>query len=339
MAATLTYSTSASAAAHPRWVLKLAVKYLPPASNHSQYTTVLVSGRTTWFFGGSNFRGRGVPEIERRMNGRWHAMTLPPGLRSWIAGASAVTPDDIWAVTYLGGKVLHWDGAHWRVEPKGRWNPRARFTGIVAFGPHNVWLFGTRGGNHPGAGTWHLSGTTWTESRGLTAHVTRATGTSQRDIWGYGNIGGRNNALLRFKHNKWIHEEPSSLAGFNYSFVLVLGPFNIWVAGTAAGTPELAHYDGASWTPVSMPGFVPATGMCRDGRAGLWVIANPGFGPSTVLERSARGVWTSAPVSSTSADEVLACALVPGRVAAWGAGKAAAPDGTAAAAYGFGKVR
>jgi len=166
-----------------------------------------------------------------------------------------------------------------------------------------------------------------------------ASATSQRDMWAIGNLRGTNNALLRFQGNRWRHERPSSLVGFSYSFVLVLGPRNIWVAGTAGGTPELAHYDGRSWTPISMPGFVPATGMCRDGRGGLWVIANPGFGASAVMHRSAGGVWTSAPVSKTSADEVLACAVLPGRTATWGAGKASAPAGTAAAAYGYGRVR
>jgi hypothetical protein len=331
-------------AAAPRqgWTLKLAVQYLPPSSNHSQYTTVLVAGRTVWFFGGSTFAGRavrGVPEVEQRTNGKWHSSTLPTGLHSWITGASAVAPGNIWALTYLGGKVLHWNGVTWSVKPKGRWDTRARFTGIVALGRDNVWLFGTSGGHHAGAGTWHLSGTKWTETRGATSHITRASATSPHDMWGIGDIGGTNNALLRFTGNSWVHKTPSSLAGFTYSSVLVLGPSDVWVSGTVDGTPELAHYNGHGWTPIVMPSLVPAMGMCRDGRGGLWVIANPGFGSSFVLDLSAEGAWTSVPVSSTSADEVLACARLPGRTATWGAGKASAPTGTAAAAYGFGKVR
>jgi hypothetical protein len=336
----LTSGTVANAAApHQGWVLKLAVHYLPPSSNRSQYTTVLVAGRAVWFFGGSNFGKRGVPEVERRTNGMWQSSTLPSRLQSWITGASAVAPDDIWAATYLGGKVLHWNGSTWRVVPKGRWNPRARFTGIVALGPRNVWLFGSKGGHHAGAGTWHLTGTRWTQARGVTARITRASATSSRDIWGIGNIGGTNNALVHFKNNKWLHEQPSALAGFIYSSVLVLGPSNVWVSGTVTGSPEIAHFDGHVWTSIIMPSLVPATAMCRDGRRGLWVIANSNVGPSFVLDLSAKGTWTSAPVSSTSADEVLACALLPGRTATWGAGKASAPQGTAAAAYGFGKVR
>jgi hypothetical protein len=335
----LTCGTTASAAPAKRWVLKLAVQYLPPSSNHSKYTSVLVAGRTVWFFGGSNFTGRGVPEAEQRTNRRWHSSMLPSGLHSWITGASAVAPGDVWAATYLGGKVLHWNGVAWSVVPKGGWDPRARFTSIIAFGPHNVWLFGSRGGDHRGAGTWHLSGTRWTESRGVVARISRVSATSPRDMWGIGNIGGTNNALVRLVGSRWVHERPSALDGFSYSYVFVVGPRNVWVSGTVAGTPELVHYDGRGWTPIVMPSLVPAMGMCRDGRGGLWVIANQGFGASSVLDLSARGTWRSVPVSSTSADQVLACARLPGRTAIWGAGKSSAPAGSAAAAYGFGKVR
>lgn len=327
-----------TASPHQRWVLKLAIQYLPPGTNHSQYVTVLVNGRTAWFFGGSNLNGRGVPEVQENVNGRWRTPALPSGLHTWFTGASAVSANDIWALTFQDGRVVHWNGAAWSARPRGRWSLKAQFTGIVAVGPNNVWLFGARGLKRAGAGTWHLSGTKWTQVRGMAADIARASAVSPTDMWGIGGIQGSMNALLRFKNSRWVHETPSALAGFHYSYVLALGPRNVWVAGSVAGSPELGHYNGSGWTALSMPGFSQASSMCRDGRGGLWVVANPGFGASTVLDRSARGNWTSAPVSSTSADEVLACALVPRSTATWGAGKASAPQGTAAAAFGFGKV-
>jgi hypothetical protein len=65
----------------------------------------------------------------------------------------------------------------------------------------------------------------------------------------------------------------------------------------------------------------------------MWVIANSGAAPSVVLNRSANGIWKTVRVSHNVADRVLACALVPGTVRAWGAGQSAAPSGSAAAAY------
>ncbi len=319
------------------WVLKLATRYFPPPSSHSQFTSVIAEGRTGWFFGGSNFAGRGRPVV-LLYNGGHRSPALPSGLHSWIAGASAVAPNDIWAVTFLGGSVLHWNGLNWAQVRNGGWSTKAQLTGILAFSPHNVWLFGARGPSHRGAGTWHLSGTKWTQVRGVAADIYRASAVSSSDMWGIGGIRGTLNALLRFRRGKWLHETPANLAGFSYSYVLALGPGNVWVAGSVAGSPELGHYNGSGWAALSVPALVPPSAMCRDGRGGLWVIANPGLGPSSVLDRSARGGWTTVPVGTTSASEVLACALLPRTTAAWGAGKAPAPNGSAAAVYGYGKV-
>jgi hypothetical protein len=103
-----------------------------------------------------------------------------------------------------------------------------------------------------------------------------------------------------------------------------------------AGAPRLGHYDGRGWALLRMPGTTVASGLCRDGRGGLWVIANSGSSPSVVLDRASTGTWTRAKVSGNTADKVLACALLAGTQRTWGAGQAAAPSGTAAAAYRYG---
>ncbi|HET9898035.1 MAG TPA: hypothetical protein VFQ44_24150 [Streptosporangiaceae bacterium] len=345
------------------WKLKLATRYLPPATNRSRYDVVLVAGRAAWFFGGSNFAGNGVPKAERRQNGGWHASDLPPGLHSWIAAASATSATNIWAVTAQDGTVINWDGTRWTAVPRGHWSTKAQFTGIVAISRANVWVFGAKSSKRAGAGTWHLSGTTWTHVKGMAADIARASpvppstvppGTLQSNtaspataspatasptvMWGIGGIHGTRNALLKYSNSTWRHVTPAALGGFAYTAVLALGPSNVWVGGSVAGLPELGHFDGRRWSALTMPGLVPATGMCRDGRGGLWVIANPGLGPSAVLDLGPKGHWHTAKVSNTSADEVLACAHVGGRDATWGAGKAAAPAGSAAAVYGFGDV-
>jgi hypothetical protein len=333
-----TVSATATAKTEKTWVLELATRYFPPPSSHSEYTNVLVAGRTSWFFGGSNFAGRGRPVIEARSKRRWITSTLPSGLHTWIAGASAASPDDIWAVTYLGGTVLHWTGADWATAGKGGWNDKARFTGIQAFSPRNVWLFGARGTIRKGAGTWHLSGTKWTEVRGMAADIDQASAVSSTDMWGFGGIRGFNNALFRFRNGIWLHETPANLAGFSYSYVLAISPTDVWVAGSVSGSPELGHYNGRGWAALAVPALVPVSGMCRDGRGGLWLIANSGRGPSYVIDRSANGTFTTVPVGRTSWSEVLACALLPRTNSAWGAGKAPAPGGSAAAVYAYGKT-
>ena len=326
-------TTNASSA----WTLKLATRYFPPASNHSQYDIVLLVRGRAWFLGGSNVAGAGVPEAEYRTDGRWFSAPLPAGTHSWIDAASATSRGDIWAVTYLGGSLLRWDGTRWTTERNGGWKARTQFTGILALSARDVWLFGASGRRHAGAGTWHLSGSRWTRVRGAAADLAQASAASPTDVWGIGGTGGSVTALLHLRGTAWHRVRPAALAGFRYSRIAALSPRNVWVAGTVAGAARLGHYDGRRWTTLRMPGQVAATGMCRDGNGGLWVIANAGRGPSVVLDRSAGGTWTKAKVSSSAADELLACAWLPGTRAAWGAGKAAAPLGTAAAAYGYGR--
>ena len=130
--------------------------------------------------------------------------------------------------------------------------------------------------------------------------------------------------------------DPGRAGRLQLSRVLALAPRSVWVTGSLAGRPALGHFDGHGWTAVAMPGQVAATGLCRDGRGCLWVIANTGTAPSRVLHRSSSGTWTTASVSSRPADRVLACGLVPGTTVAWGAGQSSAPQGSAAAAYRHG---
>ena len=320
----------------PAWTLKLAIHYLPPATNHSQYDVVLAGASQSWFLGGSDVGGHGKPEIERIKNGVPHSALLPSGPHSWITAASAPSPADIWAVTYLGGSVLNWNGATWRAEPRGGWKAGTRFTGITAISPANVWLFGTSGRRYPGAGTWHFNDSKWTRVKGAAGGIFQASAAGAADLWGIGSAGATGNALLHFGGSAWQRVRPAALAGFTYTHVLALSPSDVWVAGSVAGSPRLGHLDGHGWTALKMPGRTAATGMCRDGRGGLWVIANSGQSPSAVRDRSASGTWTKAVVSSNATGEVLACGLVPGTARTWGAGKAAAPLGSAAAAYRYG---
>ena len=319
------------------WTPKLVVQY-GAFSNHSQFGAIVLEHGQAWFFGGSNVAGAGRPKIAYRKNGHWQLPppALPPGLRSWIVAASATSPRDIWAVTFLGGSVIRWNGTAWQLATRGRWLAGTQFTGIVALSAANVWLFGAAGPHHAGAGTWHWSGTAWSRVRGAAAGLAQASAASQTDLWA---IGPR--LLAHFNGTAWHLVRPAALAGFRYRHVLALSPSNVWVAGSQSGTPALGHFDGHVWTSITVPGTAAATRMCRDGRGGLWVITNSSKTPTGVLDRSAAGGWTFARVGLNAKDEVLACALVPGTAAAWGAGKAAPPPGgtgTAAAVYGTGPV-
>lgn len=324
------------------WSPRYVTQY-PPLGNHSQFDAIVIQPGQAWFFGGSNVRGTiGVPKILFRHNGRWRPppAPLPNGLTSEITAASATSPTNMWAVTRFGGAVLFWDGTEWTESPNGGWGIGGQFTGITVVGPSNVWLFGSVSGGYLGAGTWHLTPSGWKRVFGAAAYLNKASAAGPRDIWAIGGARGSMRTLARYNGTSWAHVRPPALAGFRYSYVLALAPGNVWVAGSVAGQPKLGHFNGHHWTTRSVPGTHAATGMCRDGAGGLWVIANTGTSPSVVRRLSKSGHWSVARVSANATDEVLACAQVPGRKAAWGAGRADGPQGkgTAAAAYGTGDV-
>lgn len=324
------------------WNPRYVTQY-PPLGNRSQFDAVVVQPGQAWFFGGSNVtRTRGVPKILYRANGHWlpPPAPLPPGLTSWITAASGTSPSNLWAVTRFGGAVLFWDGSQWTQAANGGWATNAQFTDINVVGPSDVWLFGSTSGRHHGAGTWHLTPAGWKRVFGAASNLTQASATGRSDIWAIGGARGTMRTLAHYDGTTWARVRPRALSGFNYSHVLALTPDNVWAAGSVAGKPRLGHFNGHRWTTRPIPGTHAATGMCRDGIGGLWVIANTGTSPSVVRHLSKSGHWSVARVSKNTADEVLACALVPGRRAAWGAGQAEGPEGkgTAAAAYGTGDV-
>ncbi len=327
-----------SGAADPAWRLELAISPVNGATSRTEFDTVIVEAGRAWFLGGSDVGRHGYPLGWSLHDGHQEPAGFSTYVPGWITAASATSPTNMWAVTNLG-TVYQWDatGSTWAVAPGGNWALGTRFTGITALSPTDVWVFGTNGTRYPGAGTWQWSGPSsgWTDVTGAASAVYQASAASASDIWGIGGTHGSNSTLLHYGGSSWRRVRPAALAGFRYTHVLAFGGKNVWLAGSVGGSPRLAHYNGRSWTSLPMPGSTAATGVCRDGHGGIFVVANSGDGTSIVRDRSASGTWRTTSVSKSPANEVLACALDARSGAVWGAGKAAAPKASAAAGYRY----
>jgi hypothetical protein len=322
-----------------KWRLELAISPVHGATTHTEFDTVIVEAGRAWFLGGSDVGGHGYPLGWSLHDGHQEPAGFSTFVPGWITAASATSPTNMWAVTNLGS-VYQWDAASstWVVAPGGNWALGTRFTGITALSPTDVWVFGTNGTRYPGAGTWQWTGpgSGWTGVTGAASAVYQASAATASDIWGIGGSHGFNRTLLHYDGSSWRRVRPGALAGFRYTHVLAFGGKNVWLAGSVGGSPRLAHYNGRAWTSLPMPGSTAATGICRDGHGGIFVVANSGHGTSIVRDRSASGTWRPTSVSSSPANEVLACALDARSGAVWGAGKAAAPKASAAAGYRYG---
>jgi hypothetical protein len=333
-------SAQALPAAGPGWRI-FATHHFGAAPDGNGLSTVLATGRRdAWALGGTDFYGGGVPVAEH-WNGRsWRAAALPAGLTDPISAASAPAGNDIWAVSALGGYVLHYNGSTWSVVK--RWHPAfyQEITGVTALSPTDVWVFGPAG-SWPGVGTWHLHRHIWTRvTTGASGEVATASALSPRNMWGLGDCGGPCNVVLHYNGTAWRRVTSLALDGMQFAHILALSPTDVWVSGSSYSSRRdvawLVHMSGMAWTRVKVPWPVLlGGGIAPDGHGGLWLIATglPG-GRSWAAHLSKVGRWRRYLLSGTGT--VNSLALIPGGSSLWGGGAVPTKSGASAAIWAYG---
>ena len=334
MAAALSVAAAppAQAAASAGWRL-VATRHFGAARDLNGLSAVVAPGsKDAWALGGTGFYGGGVPVAEHWNGRRWRAVALPPGLTDAITAASAPAANDIWAVSGVGGYVLHFNGSTWSVAR--RWHPAffEEITGVTAFSPTDVWVFGPAGG-WPGVGTWHLHGRTWTRvTTGASREVATASALSPRDMWALGDCGGPCFDVLHYNGTAWRRVASPALKGVQFADILAQSPAEVWASGAVYSSGRvvsvLLHRKGTLWTRVKVPWPVIPGGLAPDGRGGIWLIATglPG-GRSWAAHLSRTGRWQRYLLSGSSF-AVSSLALIPGGSSLWGVG--AVPTSTGA---------
>jgi hypothetical protein len=339
----------AQAAASPGWRIVASHHYLPQA-DYNGLLSVVAPGKTdAWAFGGNNLGsapGRKTPIAEKWNGSTWHTATLPARVTGDLAAASAPAAKDIWAVSAETGYLLHFNGSAWSVAK--RFTAGLAATGVTAFSPGNVWVFGTTGFG-PGLGTWHLHGTTWTHVTGLGGSITTASALSASDIWAIGSTVNPQDAIVRYQGSGWKHVTSNALSGGQFNNILALSPTNVWVSGVKAGTskPLLVHLHGTTWAAVTVPFKLLLGAMTSDGHGGLWMTSGalPPTNKSWVvhLAVSSTGTlsWTRHQLTSGSGGDVFDITRIPGTSSLWAVGSkpATATTGSSAAIWADGPIR
>jgi hypothetical protein len=273
-------------AATPGW-RQVDSHHYGAAVNYSSYVTVVAtSSKNAWAFGGTDLSGgNGTTQqsVAVHWNGStWSSGKLPAGVTSDIIAASAPAANDIWAVTFNGGWVLHYNGSTWQVAKR---LPVARNDGldldttdVLAFSAKNVWVFGGSGFG-PGEGTWHYNGSTWTQSTGVAGDLGVASAASPSSIWALGGSGvPAADALVYYDGHTWKSAVSSALNGFSLDSVTALPgkATDLWVGASSrsnAYQSYLLHY-GDHWSKVGVPwGLAIRSSVASDGHGGLWFSA------------------------------------------------------------------
>ena len=223
---------------------------------------VSASGKASaWAVGGTDLSGAtpGAPVAEQWNGTQWQAATLPSGLTGTLGAVSTPAQNDAWAVSQLGGYVLRWNGAMWSVAKTFQESPPAsrQLTGVTAFSPANVWVFGAPGAN-PGLGTWHLRGTTWqqitsTALGGL--QFSSILALSDSNVWVTATVaGGQSWRLLHFDGQGWTSVPVPS--GVQLRSMAPDGHGGLWfTAARSSSQAPLAEHRSATgtWSTQALP--------------------------------------------------------------------------------------
>jgi hypothetical protein len=288
------------AAAPSEWRLAVSLHYGRP-ENASGYSAIVTPGRSdAWAFGGTNPGGSSQPAALQWNGTRWRFSPLPRGLSSFIGDASAPSGRDIWAVSYSGGYILHWNGTHWSVAK--RWRHHDVLTGVTALGRADVWAFGTTTAGVRGMGTWHFDGRTWARVRGLGSEIYRASAVSARDIWAVAATR-RGGFVEHYAGRAW--RRVRTLPGLNRASlddVIAPSRHDVWLVGNLRaprdeGRLMVAHFDGRRWTKTLTPWRADTGRLASDGSGGVWITADTTTGIATHalighLSRQGRQSWT-----------------------------------------------
>jgi hypothetical protein len=340
----------AQAATTPGWRAVESHHY-GVAANYSGYTTVLAtSSSNAWAFGGSDLSGgNGTKQapVAVHWNGRtWSGSTLPSAATGYIEAASAPAANDIWAVTFNGGWVLHYNGSSWSAAKP---LPTTRsdglpldITDVVAFSATNVWVFGGSGYG-PGEGTWHYNGSKWTQvtSAGDAGDLSVASATSASSIWALGGSGvPAADSLVHYNGHSWTSAYSSALNGyFLVGLTALPGKVtDLWASASTQGNSYrsyLLHY-GDHWSKVDVPwGLAIRSSVTSDGHGGLWFTAGATTGSSWLVHWLPGNKWQRVEVNPRFG----APALVPGTSALLiGGSQQDKPTGATAVVWAYGNI-
>jgi hypothetical protein len=234
-------------------------------------------------------------------------------------------------VSQLTGYALHWDGTSWSVARTWPEHQLAtEITGVTAFSPSDVWVFGAPGAS-PGIGTWHLRGTTWHKVTGLAGGISTASAISRSGMWAISaDSVAPDDILLHYNGTAWQQVSSTALTGLQFGDILALSDSNVWVTATKPGRlpQQLLHFDGTNWTSVPVPSGVQVRQIATDGSGGLWFSAARSSSQVPVAEhRSSAGTWSSHPLP-TGTGQAFGMALIPGTTSLWAPGYLSSSGGT-----------
>jgi hypothetical protein len=367
MAVAMTLAGTSAHATEAGWRVVKTVHF----EDYTSLDSVVALGKSNaWAFGAKSAADREGPFALRWTGKAWSGVPLPgnmPGSPPGVvtaAGASSST--NVWAAGSRDGLdpyAMRWDGSKWTVVKT--WPNEGQITGVTAFSPSDVWVFGAPGAN-AGLGTWHFDGQDWSQvDTGF--HPGTASAVSPTDMWatGRGNDGD-SRTLAHYDGTNWdlvdlgnvlppdiLPENAEELQQtVSLGGVKALSRNDVWLTGSVdrsenllhTRTSFLLHWDGQNWRKFSTPqNWTPHSGIEPDGNGGLWLPGAVESGDTekpVLMHRSRAGTWTAAKIARSGDGLPLIhdIVLIPGTKSLWAVGalRPADQNSSDGAIYGYG---
>jgi hypothetical protein len=180
-----------------------------------------------------------------------------------IAGSAA---DNVWAITYLSGETIHFDGSTWTTVPTPA--PGARLTSVWTSGPTDAWAVGYDGY------AIHFDGTAWTASTDqVFAGSGGSMGTYRPRLEVVGGSGPNDvwvqteGPLVHYDGTRWSQIWDAPPIGTNT--IVASSPNDVWLFGN-----YVAHFDGTAWTEDRSLG---GGGAIAISPSNVWTVAGATF--------------------------------------------------------------
>jgi hypothetical protein len=237
-----------------------------------------------WAVGGTDQSGPPYHSLVEHWDGTAWSIVPSASFPGVLYGVVALAPNNVWAVgteNYPGrGLIEHWDGTTWTATYL---QFAALLRGVAAAGPRQIWAVGQRYGRTNPFGdttlTMRFNGSAWSRvpsPNPLSGNsndqnwLTSVTAVAANDVWAVGRYGNHDGGPLdqtlieHWNGARWTVVPSPNPGGSSHDNdlwgVAAVATGDVWAVGgvgsflnPAFSSPLALHWDGSSWTQVSVP--------------------------------------------------------------------------------------